>query len=100
MLESFTAGTFTERHGETFRIRVDDSSAFDAELIEVSVAGDDRAGTESRRTPFSLVFRGPKEIVLPQRIYNLEHAELGTFELFLVPIGPDDVGMRYEAVFA
>jgi hypothetical protein len=32
---------------------------------------------------------------LPQRIFRLEHAELGAFELFLVPIGPGE----YEAVF-
>ena len=38
--------------------------------------------------------------VLEQMIRRLEHDELGAFELFLVPIGPDDTGMRYEAVFA
>ncbi len=98
MLESFTAATFIDRRGETFRIRLDDSTAFDAELVEVSVADERSAG--AARTPFSLVFRGPPEIVVPQRIYGLEHDALGAFELFLVPIGPDEVGMRYEAVFA
>jgi hypothetical protein len=29
----------------------------------------------------------------------MEHAAIGTFELFLVPIGPDREGMRYEAIF-
>jgi len=38
--------------------------------------------------------------LLPQRIYPMEHAHLGVFELFLVPIGPDQHGMGYEAVFA
>jgi hypothetical protein len=51
------------------------------------------------RTPFSLVFRGPLRPVLPQQIYRLEHAELGALDIFLVPIGPDAQGMRYEAVF-
>jgi hypothetical protein len=32
---------------------------------------------------------------LPQRIYRVEHAELGAIEIFLVPIAAD----RYEAVF-
>ena len=36
----------------------------------------------------------------PQRIYRLRHDRLGAFEVFLVPIGPDAVGMRFEAVFA
>jgi hypothetical protein len=37
--------------------------------------------------------------LLPQRIYRLEHAELDTLELFLVPIAQDASGTRYEAVF-
>jgi hypothetical protein len=37
--------------------------------------------------------------VLPQRIYHLEHPEVGGFDLFLVPVGPNAQGMQYEAVF-
>ena len=37
---------------------------------------------------------------MPQLIYSLEHATLGTLEVFLVPVGPDAVGMRYDAVFS
>jgi hypothetical protein len=37
---------------------------------------------------------------MPQRIYRLQHEELGQLELFLVPIGPDADGMCYEAVFS
>jgi hypothetical protein len=55
---------------------------------------------EEGRLPFSIVFLGPLEPVLPQRIYRFEHEALGTFELFIVPIGPDESGMRYEAVFS
>jgi hypothetical protein len=46
------------------------------------------------------VFRGPAEVVLPQKIYPLEHEALGKLEIFLVPIGPDEAGMCYEAVFS
>ena len=52
-----------------------------------------------RRAPFSLVFRGPGEPVLAQRIYALDNETLGRLEIFLVPIGPDHEGTRYEAVF-
>jgi hypothetical protein len=45
------------------------------------------------------VFRGPQDVSLPQRIYRVEHAGIGAFEIFLVPIGPDEGGHRYEAVF-
>jgi hypothetical protein len=58
---------------------------------------DPRVG--QRRTPFSLIFRGPPAVLLPQRIYRLEHATLGAFELFIVPLGPDAQGLRYEAIF-
>ena len=33
----------------------------------------------------------------PQR--TLEHDAMGSFDLFLVPLGPRDGGMMYEAVF-
>jgi hypothetical protein len=49
---------------------------------------------------FSVVFRGLMAPVLPQGTYHFTHAELGELDLFLVPIGPDSEGMRYEAAFA
>ena len=59
------------------------------------------------RTPFSVLFHGPLEPVIPQGIYRLEHEKLGTLEFFIVPVGPTgtvgsaaaDPAMRYEAVF-
>lgn len=51
------------------------------------------------REPFSLLFHGPLAPVLPQQTYALEHLALGQQEIFLVPLGPDAIGMRYEAVF-
>jgi hypothetical protein len=41
------------------------------------------------RAPFSLEFRGGPDPPLPQRIYRLEHDELGAIEIFLVPIASD-----------
>jgi hypothetical protein len=52
-----------------------------------------------RAEPFSLVLRGPREPALPQATYALRHPRLGTIELFLVPIGQDAQGLRYEALF-
>ena len=49
---------------------------------------------------FSLLFQGPREPVLPQRMYRLNHDRLGEFDLFIVPIGADDEGVHYEAVFS
>jgi hypothetical protein len=53
------------------------------------------------RQPFALRFRLPFATVLPQRIYALRHEQLGTLEIFLVPIGRDgEEAVRYEAVFS
>ncbi|HEX7049912.1 MAG TPA: hypothetical protein VF188_06830 [Longimicrobiales bacterium] len=95
-LESFTSDLFAPHLDTTFRIRVDTATAIEARLIEVK----ERARhARADRTPFTLLFRGPADAALPQRIYAMEHAALGAFELFLVTVGPDAHGMRYEAVF-
>ncbi len=99
MLESLTIDTFSGRVGEQFRIVVDEQHELRTELIEVHRWGTD-ADQRRQRVPFTLVFRGPGPVVLPQRIYPVEHDELGTMEIFLVPIGPDGESMKYEAVFA
>lgn len=36
----------------------------------------------------------------PQRIYRFEHGSVGSFDIFIVPIGPDAGTMQYEAVFS
>ena len=51
------------------------------------------------RQPFSLLFRGGTT-VRPQGIYHLSRVGVGSFEVFLVPIGKDDSGVRYEAIFS
>ena len=94
MLESFTIDVFAGRVGERFRL-VADGEALAVTLVECEQLG----GTAMSRVPFSLVFLGPREPLLPQRIYPLGHDELGDFDLFLVPIARDDEGTRYEAVF-
>lgn len=56
--------------------------------------------TKDHRTPFSIILTAKdKQCYFPQGIYTVEWDELGTFELFLVPIGPTAEGMNYQAVF-
>ena len=69
------------------------------DLVLVAVSSHATRAAVAARDPFSLAFRGPRTPVQPQRIYALEHARMGTLEIFLVPTGPDEDGMRYEAVF-
>ena len=54
---------------------------------------------EGGRQPFSLLFRGPTEHRLEQATYPLEHPQLGTVEIFMVPVGVSGSGLEYEAVF-
>ena len=49
---------------------------------------------------FSVYFRGPADVLIHQQICRLEHAEMGTLEIFLVPVEQDAKGFRYEAVFS
>lgn len=88
---------FARHRHERFRVALENAE-LDVELIEATDLGL-AAVVAGRRRTFSLVFRGPRETALPQRIHSLTHAALGELEIFLVPIGPDGVGMRYEAIF-
>ena len=96
MLETLTVDTFKRHLDETFHLVAESSPPAALRLIEATPVAN-AAGQQ--RVPFSIIFRGPHDVVFPQRIYRLEHAAMGAFELFLVPIGPDAEGMRYEAVF-
>jgi hypothetical protein len=51
------------------------------------------------REPFSLTFCSDTQTVLPQQIYTLSHPSMGDVEIFLVPIGRDPAGVRYQAVY-
>ena len=52
-----------------------------------------------REKPFALLFRGPSQPVLQQRIHTLAHAELGTMAMFLVPVSGGQGSVEYEAIF-
>jgi hypothetical protein len=97
MLESLKIEDFLERVGDEFRLE-GPSGAVPLTLAEATDLSRPEA-PGPRRSPFSLIFRGPLAPVMPQRTYALEHASLGRLEIFIVPIGPDASGMRYEAVF-
>ena len=91
MLEDLTVDQFRPLLDQSFRIAPDGAPAFEVELVEVTEIPREPGG----RTPFSLVFQGGPDPPLPQRIYRVEHEELGELDIFLVPIAAD----RYEAVF-
>jgi len=101
-VEPFTLASFAPLLGDRFQLVLNGPDVIDLTLVEADggrAGSDEQADAGAGRSPFSVVFRGPLEPVLPQRIYGFRNETLGSFELFIVPIGPDDDGMRYEAVF-
>ncbi|MDT8439549.1 MAG: hypothetical protein RQ729_11135 [Wenzhouxiangellaceae bacterium] len=52
------------------------------------------------RQPFSLLIVTDSLDALPQQIFSVEFEGREPVEIFLVPIGPRDGGMGYEAVFS
>ena len=99
MLESPTEAEFARRVGQKFELQLDSLPSLELELIDVRAAGSPPPEGKGRSAPFSIVFRGPLEPQLAQRIYRLVHEEMGTLELFLVPVSADADGCCYEAVF-
>ena len=98
MLQKVTRAVFAEALGSTFKLSREGEPALGLDLIEATdLKG--RSSDPGRNDPFSLVFRGPKEPVLPQKIYQMDHDKIGKMDIFIVPIGPDDKGMLYQAVF-
>jgi hypothetical protein len=97
VLDKLTKETFEPRLGDRFRLLDEGWGELDLELAAVEANG--LRGHENREQ-FSLQFRCAEEKPpLPQRIYRLEHLELGRLDLFLVPISRDAKGTLYEAVF-
>ncbi len=87
---------FAKCLNQTFRIR-HGGQDHETELIVVRNLG--AAGREDGRESFSLIFRGAADLALPQGNYRVSHDDLAAGEIFLVPLGPDQEGMRFEAIF-
>ena len=49
---------------------------------------------------FSLIFEGSSAGALTQDSYRFEHGEIGSFEVFVVPVDPTDSSKQnYQVVF-
>jgi len=58
-----------------------------------------RPAPDDGRDPFTLTFRGPPPLRLPQGIYKMSNAQMGEMEIFLVQIAADQDSSTFEAVF-
>ena len=103
-LQHATAHDFAPLVGTVFRIHVSPRRFLDVQLVrsqEYRPRQVQRAAPAdpSLRPPFSLHFQSASRQPLPQDTYRIAHPMLGTFSLFLVPIGPHQGPVVYEAAF-
>jgi hypothetical protein len=92
MTEHLTSKYFAAQLHTVFRVETPE--ALELELAEVN------DGSNAVVEQFSLIFKGPLSPSLQQGTYTLLHPEMQQAALFLVPLGPRDGRMAYEAVFA
>jgi Domain of unknown function (DUF6916) len=94
MIEKYTWEMFADCLNAKFQMVDEPSGPIELELTQVS---------ERRVTPkqeaFSVLFRGPADRMMAQRIHRIKHERLGEMDLFLVPVDKDEAGVYYEAVF-
>ena len=99
-LAQLTCADFAPHLHEAFRIRLEGREPIDLELIKAAELSATPRAQAAHRAPFSIEFLGPiSHQYLQQHIYRLEHPALGALDVFLVPLGPVDGRMRYEAIF-
>ena len=94
MLENLKLNSFSEHLNTKFRVSTGGDDALELELVEAK-----DLGSSPRQERFTLLFRGPSDAALEQRIYKVDHAQIGSFDLFLVPVSGREGYSQYEAVF-
>jgi hypothetical protein len=101
LLDTATSETFQPHVGERFEVTPQEGESFEALLTsceETTYGSPGDWQQTTQRVPFSLVFHGPADRAVSQQTCAFSHPQLGQFDLFIVPLGPDEHGMAYEAV--
>jgi hypothetical protein len=98
MLESLTIESFEPHVGTSFWAEFSNGSKVELRLVRAAKVMESEAARLPRH-PFSLFFTGPESFLLKQHIYRLTHETLPAMEVFLVPVGKEEKGYLYEAVF-
>ena len=106
-LGTVTSDDFRPFLKQKFLIYATVSESIETELIQVKDLASgyqdelDEEEAPPRRKAFSLIFRSnQKDSYFPQRIYTVQNEQIGSLDIFLVPLGPDKTGMRYQAIFS
>lgn len=93
------ASQFQDSVGSVYQMSWGTHESIPLELVAAKAYPHGRRNGQARE-PFTLLFRAPsKDLYLPQGTYALEGGGHEILHVFLVPVGPDDLGMCFEAVF-
>jgi hypothetical protein len=97
-LDKLASEDFLPLLNQKFVVRLDGAEPIELELVQITELG--AAHSPEQRKPFSVLFLGPvSQLYLLQSTYRLEHEQLGALELFIVPVGPQQGRMEYQAIF-
>lgn len=98
MSEFQTEEEFRQHLNTPFRLQVNAPKPIDLTLVGVE-SRPSEATEQQGMERFSVFFLGSPEFLLPQSTYRVAHPEMGEFDVFLVAIGKEADGYRYEAVY-
>ena len=93
-MDNLTQPMFLENLNGNFSLLLDESTTVPLLLVEVSEPKE-----SDRNQFFSILFRGPRDSMLPQALYKMENERMGSFDIFLVPVDVTEEGYEYQAVF-
>ena len=92
-MRDIAVSDFSGRVGKAFEVEAGDGRlTLTLDRFEELPGGTRTGGS------FRLEYLGPSEPVLPQATYGFEEGG-DRFEIFIVPIGREPGGIRYEAIF-
>mgnify|MGYP007054685909 CR=1 FL=1 len=98
-MRMLTCEDFAPLVGHEFRL----GGAADARTLRLRQANLHAPASKDPRArvggSFALYFEGASEERFQQGMFSVEHASLGVFDIFLVPVGESDGRTTYEAVF-
>jgi hypothetical protein len=102
-LSEITLETAQPLVGTLFQVTLDDGNTLELKMIDAAPfelpRRPARGSRPLKRLPFAIYFLGPRDPILPQHMYDFRSAGFELPHLFIVPIGRDDEGTEYEAVF-
>src|SRR5262249_42188365 len=97
MVELLNRDTFAPLVNTDFRVTTD-SVSLPMRLVQLQDFNNPGSDHAPLIESFSLLFIGPGNLGLPQRMYTFAHPRIGEFALFIVPVQQDQNGIYYEAI--